>query len=71
MPIMNGFNAFFKIKEFDKNANVVLTSSYAINNEEYQHAMKLGLVGMLSKPFTTEKIIKMINKCQSQSANSL
>lgn len=71
MPIMNGFNAFFKIKEFDKNANVVLTSSYAINNEEYQHAMNLGLVGILSKPFTTEKIIKMINKCQSQSANSL
>ncbi len=71
MPIMNGFNAFFKIKEFDKNANVILTSSYAINNEEYQHAMNLGLVGILSKPFTTEKIIKMINKCQSQSANSL
>ncbi len=71
MPIMNGFNAFFKIKEFDKNANVVLTSSYAINDEEYQHAINLGLVGLLSKPFTIEKIIKMINKCQSQSTNSL
>ena len=63
MPVMNGFDAFFKIKEFDENANVVLTSSYAIDNEEYQHAKKLGLVDMLSKPFTLEKIIKMIDKC--------
>ena len=65
MPIMNGFNAFFRIKEFDKNANVVLTSSYAIDNEEYQYAKKSGLVGMLSKPFTIEKIINMIDKCQN------
>ena len=63
MPVMDGFNAFFKIKEFDENANVVLTSSYAIDNEEYQHAKKIGLVGILSKPFTIANIIKMINKC--------
>ena len=63
---MNGFSAFFKIREFDKSANVVLTSSYAIDNTEYQHAKKSGLAGMLSKPFTLEKIIKMIDKCQNQ-----
>ena len=71
MPIMNGFSAFFKIKEFDENANVVLTSSYAIDNEEYQHAKKSGLAGMLLKPFTIEKIIKTIDKCQNQSLKSL
>ena len=65
MPIMNGFSAFFKIKEFDKNAKIVLTSSYAINDDEYQQAKKLGLVGILSKPFTVETIIKMIDKCQN------
>ena len=70
MPLMNGFSAFFKIKEFDENAKVVLTSSYAIDDEEYQHAKKLGLAGMLSKPFTIEKIIKMIDKCQNQSIKS-
>ncbi len=64
MPIMNGFNAFFKIKEFDEHARVVLTSSYAVDNEEYQHAKNLGIVGMLSKPFTIEKILKVIEKCQ-------
>ena len=65
MPIMNGFSAFFKIKEFHKDAKIILTSSYAINDEEYQHAKNLGLVGMLSKPFTIEKIIKMIDKHQN------
>ena len=64
MPIMSGFHAFFKIREFDKKANVILISSYAIDNEEYQEAVRLGLVGILSKPFTIEKIIKMINKCK-------
>lgn len=63
MPVMSGFDAFFKIKEFDKNAQVVLTSGYAIDNEEYQHATKSGLVGMISKPFAIEKIIKVIDKC--------
>ena len=62
MPLMSGFDAFFKIKEFDKNAKVVLTSGYAIDDQEYQHAIKSGLVGMLSKPFTIENIAKIIDK---------
>ena len=43
MPIMNGFEAFFKIKELDKEACVILTSAYSINNDDYQYAKKLGL----------------------------
>lgn len=65
MPTMNGFDAFFKIKELDKNAQIVLTSGYAIEDKDYQHAIKSGLVGMLSKPFSIEKITKMINRCQN------
>lgn len=65
MPMMNGFDAFFKIKESDENAQIVFTSGYAIDNEEYQHAIKSGLVGMLSKPFTIEKIIKIIDNAQN------
>ena len=65
MPIMNGFDAFFKIKEMDKNAQVILTSSYAIEDKEYQRAKKMGLGGILSKPFSFENIIKMINRCQN------
>ena len=65
MPIMNGFDAFFKIKEFDKDAHVILTSAYAIDDDDYQHAKKIGLAGLLQKPFTVEKILKMMKKCQS------
>ena len=65
MPIMNGFDAFFKIKEIDHNAQVILTSSYEINDEDYQRARKIGLGGILSKPFSFENIIKMINRCQN------
>ena len=62
MPIMDGFDSFFKIKELDNNAKVVLTSSYAIDDDEFQHAKKLGLVGLISKPFTLENVIDMIEK---------
>ena len=62
MPIMNGFDAFFKIKEVDKDARVILTSAYTIDDNDYQQAKKIGLVGLLPKPFTIEKIINMMNK---------
>ena len=62
MPIMNGFDAFFKIKEFDKDACVILTSAYAIDNDDYKHAKKLGLAGLLPKPFELEKIVNMMKK---------
>lgn len=64
MPLMNGFDAFFKIKEFDKNAKIILTSGYAIDDSDYQHAKKSGLVGLLSKPFSIEKISNMIDESQ-------
>ena len=65
MPIMNGFDAFFKIKKFDKDACVILTSAYAIDDDDYQNAKKLGLAGLLPKPFTVEKIVMMMKKCQN------
>lgn len=64
MPIMNGFDAFFKIKDLDKDARVILTSAYAIDDGDYQHAKKLGLAGLLPKPFTIDKIVKMMKKFQ-------
>ena len=30
MPVLNGYDAFFKIKNDDKNAKIVFTSAYAI-----------------------------------------
>ncbi len=62
MPVLNGYDAFCKIREFDKNAIVVFTSGYAINNEQFQNAKKLGLCDLLTKPFEIESMIKMIKK---------
>ena len=62
MPIMNGYDAFYKIKKLDKNAKIVLTSSYAINNEQFQKAKESTLSDLLDKPFDIDSMIKMIKK---------
>jgi len=62
MPVLNGYEAFKKIKELDKDAKIVFTSGYAINDEEFQTAKKLGLCDLLSKPFEIDSMIKMIKK---------
>ncbi|MCE2615110.1 MAG: response regulator [Nitrosopumilus sp. (ex Thoosa mismalolli)] len=60
MPVMNGYEAFFRIKKENPKAKVVFTSSYAINNEEYEEAEKAGLFGLLTKPFDLDELNKMI-----------
>jgi len=62
MPIMNGFDAFYKIKKLDKNAKIVLTSSYAIDNEKFQKAKESGLSDLLNKPFDIDSMIGIIKK---------
>ena len=60
MPVMNGYSAFFKIKETNPDAKIVFTSAYAINNEEFDRAKKSGLFGLLTKPFDLNDLNKMI-----------
>ena len=62
MPILNGYEAFKKIMETDKDAKIVFTSGYAIDSEQFQNAKKLGLCGILTKPFDIDDMIKMIKK---------
>ena len=56
MPIMNGYDAFFKIKKDHPKAKIVFTSSYAINNEEFEKAESFGLFGLLTKPFDLSEL---------------
>lgn len=60
MPVMNGYEAFFRIKKEHPDAKIVFTSSYAIDNEEFGKAEKFGLFGLLTKPFDLEELNKMI-----------
>jgi len=62
MPVLNGYEAFKKINELDKDAKIVFTSGYAIEDEEFQSAKKLGLCDLLQKPFEIDSMIKMIKK---------
>jgi len=58
MPVLNGYDAFNKIKELDKNAKIVFTSGYAIDDEQFQAAKKSGLCDLLTKPFDIDSMIK-------------
>lgn len=51
MPVMNGYDAFFKITQESPEAKIVFTSAYAIDNDEFDKAKKSGLFGLLTKPF--------------------
>ena len=62
MPVLNGYEAFYKIKEINKNAKIVLTSSYAIDDEEFKKAKSSTLSDLLNKPFKINSIVKMIEK---------
>ena len=60
MPVMNGYDAFFKIKNTSPDAKIVFTSSYAINNKEFEKAESMGLFGLLTKPFDLDELNNII-----------
>jgi len=62
MPVLNGYEAFKRIINKDKDAKIVFTSGYAIDNEQFQEAKKLGLCDLLPKPIEINSMIKMIKK---------
>ena len=60
MPVMNGYDAFFKIKKDSPNAKIVFTSAYAINDQEFKKAQNSGLFGLLTKPFDLNELNNLI-----------
>jgi len=60
MTVMNGYDAFFKIKKDNPDAKVVFTSAYTINNKEFEKAKKTGLFGLLTKPFDLTELNSII-----------
>ena len=60
MPIMNGYDAFFKIKKESPDAKIVFTSSYTINDEEFAKAEDSGLFGLLPKPFDLTELNNIV-----------
>ena len=66
MPVLNGYEAFKRIINKDNDAKIVFTSGYAIDEEQFQEAKKLGLCGLLPKPFDINAMIKMIEKSTNE-----
>ena len=62
MPKQDGFDAFFKIKEFDPEAKVVLITAYHVDEKKYLKAKSMKLLESIEKPYDIEKLEKIINK---------
>ena len=61
MPIMDGFEALEKIKEFDSNAKVVIISA-DIQKLSMDKALQLGAFNFIKKPIDLEKMQQILNK---------
>lgn len=62
MPKMDGFDAFFKIKQHDPNAKVVLITAYSIDEKKHLMAQNLGLITTISKPYSFDTIEDTVKK---------
>lgn len=61
MPIMDGFEALEKIKEFDKNAKVVIISA-DIQKLSMDRVRDLGAFNFIKKPIDTSKMQQILEK---------
>ena len=62
MPKMDGFDAFFKIKQYDPDAKVILITAYSIDEKKHLKAQNLGLLTMISKPYSFDIIEEIVSK---------
>lgn len=60
MPKMNGSEAFYKMKEIDKNCNVIITSGYT-QDENVNTLMKMGLKGFINKPYKISEVSLLLD----------
>jgi two-component system, chemotaxis family, chemotaxis protein CheY len=61
MPIMDGFEALEKIKEFDKNAKVIIVSA-DIQKLSIEKSSKLGAFNFIKKPIDLEKMQQILKR---------
>jgi len=61
MPKLNGFEATTQIKQFKNNLPIVVQTAYA-NEFKKDELMRTNFDGFLSKPFTKNELIEIIQK---------
>ncbi|AFS80353.1 response regulator receiver protein [Candidatus Nitrosopumilus koreensis AR1] len=62
MPKQDGFDAFFKIKEFDPDAKVVLITAYNMDEKKHLKAKSMNLLETIEKPYDMEKLETTLDK---------
>ena len=60
MPGIDGYETLLHIAKLDPDARVVLTSAYAIDDEQYRRAVDASLSGLLPKPIEFASLAKAI-----------
>jgi CheY-like chemotaxis protein len=63
MPILDGFQATLLIKEYDKNAKVIIVSA-DIQEGSIQKAKENGAIGFIKKPINSDNLKNMLDKLE-------
>jgi len=62
MPVLNGYEAFKKIKEIDKDANVVIVTGFSEFEPKNQEVIEQGLIKVISKPLGVDELLTLAKK---------
>ncbi len=62
MPVLDGYQAFKKIKEIDKDANVVIVTGFSEFDPKSQEAIRQGLIKVISKPLGVDELLSLAKK---------
>ncbi|HET6517205.1 MAG TPA: response regulator [Nitrosopumilaceae archaeon] len=62
MPKMDGYEAFFKIKQNDSEAKIILITAFAHDSKKHQKAESMNLLATLNKPYTFEQLEKIVKE---------
>jgi two-component system, chemotaxis family, chemotaxis protein CheY len=62
MPKMDGYDAFFKIKQIDADAKLVLITAYTLDEKKHLKAKSMNLITTINKPYTFEQIEDLVDK---------
>ena len=60
MPKMDGFDAFFKMKQIDEQSKIVLITAFSIDEKKHLKAKSMNLIATISKPYSFEKLEEVV-----------
>ncbi|MDH3618069.1 MAG: response regulator [Nitrosopumilus sp.] len=62
MPKMDGFDAFFKMKQADPEAKVVLITAFSIDEKKHLKAKSMSLLSTINKPYSFEQLEEVVTQ---------